>query len=196
MRTFLLALGSLCPLRSSAVRLASGNIRLASSSDACLERARSRRQDRELRIVGGDGMVAMTKGHVCGCHGKARDLRRRVMPTVPTAVLALLGLWAVPACDDGPLSPSANWTCDVTLTLAPSRFGSLSSPSGSGRGTGTGGTRDQALSAAYAQACAQLNLDNATAARCRAGDDFQVEGGSSGNVRLFSAVERSVSCRS
>lgn len=126
----------------------------------------------------------------------AKTPRMSSLPTVSTAVLVLLGLSAISACDGSPSSPSAAWTCDVTLNLVPSTFGSRSSPSGSGSGSGTGATRDEALSGAYAQACAQLNLDSATEARCRAGDDFQVEGGGAGNIRLFSAVERSVSCRS
>lgn len=105
------------------------------------------------------------------------------------SVLLAIGL---SACDGGPSSPSVS--CEVTLTLVPSRFNNLSSPTGTGRGTGTGTTRDEAMQAALAQACGQLNLDSATAAQCRSGADFRVEGGSSGNIRLFSAVERSVSC--
>ena len=124
--------------------------------------------------------------------GISAGLRRQRL----TTMLALLGLWVVPTCGGGPSSPSAAWTCDVTLTLVPSTFGSLSSPSGVGRGTGTGSTRDEAQSSAYGQACGQLNLDSATAALCRAGDDFRVGGGGSGNIHLFSAVQRSVSCRS
>ena len=91
---------------------------------------------------------------------------------------------------------ATNWVCEVTLTLVPSTFGSNSSPSGSGRGTGQGSTRQEALDAAYRTACSQLPLDGATQAVCEAGGDFNVEGGSSGNMRLFSAVERSTSCRS
>ena len=112
------------------------------------------------------------------------------------AMVGLAVACGIPACDDGgPGGPSETWRCNVTLTLVPSTIGSRRSPQGSGRGSGTGSTRDQALSSALAEACEQLDLDSATARRCRSGADFQVEGGGSGNVRLFSAVERSVNCR-
>lgn len=84
--------------------------------------------------------------------------------------------------------------CSVALTLAPSTFGSMSSPSGSGSGTGRGASREEALAEALATACARLNLDSATLAECRAGEDFSVEGGGQGNMRLFSAVDRSEQC--
>ena len=82
----------------------------------------------------------------------------------------------------------------VTLTLVPSTFGSRSSPSGTATGIGTGPTQEEARLAALVQACGRLNLDSATEQTCRSGGNFQVEDGSSGNVRLFSAVERSESC--
>ena len=85
-------------------------------------------------------------------------------------------------------------TCDVELTLVPSRLGNLSSPSGSGRGSGSGETQELALERAYGQACAQLPLDDATARLCRQGDDFNVEGGGTGNIRLISGVDRKYSC--
>jgi len=105
---------------------------------------------------------------------------------------ALLALCAVVACET--MMGSEAWMCSVTLTLVPSTFGSMSSPSGSGNGTGTGASREEALREALAAACAQLNLDGSTLAQCRAGEDFSVEGGGQGNIRLFSAVERSVRC--
>jgi len=105
---------------------------------------------------------------------------------------ALLALCAAVACES--ITASEAWMCSVTLTLVPSTFGSMSSPSGSGNGTGTGESREEALREALAAACAQLNLDSATLAECRAGEDFSVEGGGQGNIRLFSAVERSVRC--
>lgn len=109
---------------------------------------------------------------------------------------ALLAACLASACggDDG--VSEVFWTCEVALTLVPSTLGSMSSPTGSGRGTGTGATRDEALEQAYGTACSQLNLDSETANLCRQGRDFSVEGGGSGNIRLFSGVERSVSCRS
>lgn len=105
---------------------------------------------------------------------------------------ALLALCAAVACES--ITASEAWMCSVTLTLVPSTFGSMSSPSGSGNGTGTGESREDALREALTAACAQLNLDSATLAECRAGEDFSVEGGGQGNIRLFSAVERSVRC--
>ena len=105
---------------------------------------------------------------------------------------ALFAVWAVVACES--MAASEAWTCSVTLTLVPSTFGSMSSPSGSGSGTGTGASREEALGQALATACAQLNLDASTLAQCRAGGDFSVEGGGQDNIRLFSAVERSVRC--
>ncbi|MCY3603568.1 MAG: hypothetical protein OXH12_10875 [Chloroflexi bacterium] len=105
---------------------------------------------------------------------------------------ALLALCAVVACET--MVGSEAWMCSVTLTLVPSTFGSMSSPSGSGNGTGAGASREEALREALAAACAQLNLDGSTLAQCRAGEDFSVEGGGQGNIRLFSAVERSVRC--
>ena len=79
--------------------------------------------------------------------------------------------------------------------LVPSHLGNLSSPSGSGSGTGSGETQELALEQAYGQACAQLPLDDATARLCRQGDDFSVEGGGTGNIRLFSRVDRDISCK-
>ncbi len=105
---------------------------------------------------------------------------------------ALFALCAVVACES--MAASAGWMCSVTLTLVPSTIGSMSSPSGSGSGTGTGASQEEALREALSAACAQLNLDGSTLAQCRAGEDFSVEGGGQGNVRLFSAVERSVRC--
>lgn len=105
---------------------------------------------------------------------------------------ALFTLFAIVACES--MVAGEAWMCDVTLTLVPSTFGSMSSPSGSGSGTGTGGSREEALQEALATACAQLNLGSATLAQCRAGEDFSVEGGGQDNIRLFSAVERSVRC--
>ena len=134
----------------------------------------------------------MTKRQMFHLAGEAKKSSLR---TVLTAALTLLGLWAIAACGLSPSSPSTAWTCDVTLNLVPSTFGSLSSPSGSGSGSGTGSTEAEALSGAYAQACAQLNLDSSTEARCRAGGDFQVVGGA-GNIVLVSGVQRSVNCQS
>ena len=109
---------------------------------------------------------------------------------------AALAVCLASACGGATDVAEALWTCEVSLTLVPSTIGSMSSPSGSGMGTGTGATQDQALQQAYAAACSQLSLDAATASQCREGRDFSVEGGGSGNIRLFSAVERSVNCRS
>lgn len=106
---------------------------------------------------------------------------------------ALLALCAAVACES--MTASEQWMCSVMLTLVPSTVGSMSSPSGSGRGTGTGASRDEALQEALATACAQLNLDGPTSDQCRSGADFSVEGGGQGNIRLFSAVERSVQCQ-
>ena len=107
-------------------------------------------------------------------------------------------LLALVACGGGDLGdPSAGaWECTVSLTLEPATFGDLSSPSGSGTGTGQGASRESALSAAYGQACAQLPISGATLQACRNGEDFTVEGGGTGNIRLFSAVSRRVSCSS
>ena len=99
------------------------------------------------------------------------------------------------ACGDNGVATAMS-QCDVTLTLVPSTIGSVSSPSGSGSGSGTGDTRQAALDQAYRAACSQLGLDNATRSACEQGQDFQVEGGSQGNIRLFSAVERSIRCSS
>ena len=99
------------------------------------------------------------------------------------------------ACGDNGVATAMS-QCDVTLTLVPSTIGSVSSPSGSGSGSGTGDTRQAALDQAYRAACSQLGLDNATRSACEQGLDFQVEGGSQGNIRLFSAVERSIRCSS
>ncbi|MDE2863625.1 MAG: hypothetical protein OXR05_00855 [Gemmatimonadota bacterium] len=104
----------------------------------------------------------------------------------------LFALSAAVACES--IVASEAWMCSVTLTLVPSTFGSMSSPSGSGSGTGSGESREEALREALATACAQLNLGASTLAQCRAGEDFSVEGGGQGNIRLFSAVERSVRC--
>ena len=128
------------------------------------------------------------------CERKNKNRRQSAIRGV-LATVALGSAFAIAGCDGSPSSPSGGWSCDVTLTLVSSTVGSATSPSGSGRGSGSGATRDQALSSAYAEACGQLDLDTATAASCRDGEDFRVEGGSSGNLRLFSAVERSVSCR-
>ena len=119
-------------------------------------------------------------------------MRRMNLAVLAAAIVGL----ACSACDADPTSLSAAWECTVTLTLEPSAFGNLRSPSGSGTGTGTGGTREEALSSAYGQACAQLSLSDAEARSCRAGEDFNVEGGGEGNIRLFSAVSRSVRCSS
>ena len=99
------------------------------------------------------------------------------------------------ACEDNGVATAMS-QCDVTLMLVPSTIGSVSSPSGSGSGSGTGDTRQAALDQAYRAACSQLGLDNATRSACEQGQDFQVEGGSQGNIRLFSAVERSIRCSS
>lgn len=98
------------------------------------------------------------------------------------------------ACDDEMLGGPESWQCTVTLTLVPSTLGNLRSPSGSGSGTGTGGTREAALTAAYAQACSELPISGATLQTCRNGEDFTVEGGGQNNIRLLSAVDRSVRC--
>lgn len=108
----------------------------------------------------------------------------------------LLAACLATACGGDSGAGAVMWTCEVTLTLVPATLGTVSSPTGSGRGTGTGATRDEALQQAYSVACSQLDLDSETANLCLQGRDFTVEGGGSGNVRLFSAVERSVSCRS
>ncbi|MDE2773490.1 MAG: hypothetical protein OXI46_07270 [Gemmatimonadota bacterium] len=105
----------------------------------------------------------------------------------------LFALCAVVACES--MTASEAWTCGVMLTLVPSTFGSMSSPSGSGSGTGTGASEQEALQEALATACAQLSLDGSTLAQCQAGQDFNVEGGGQGNIRLLSAVERSVQCQ-
>ena len=102
----------------------------------------------------------------------------------------LLALFAVVACESTVASEA--WNCSVTLTLVPATFRSMSSPSGSEMGTG--GSREEALQEALATACAQLNLNSATLAQCQAVEDFSVEGGGQGNVRLVSAVERSLRC--
>ena len=103
----------------------------------------------------------------------------------------LLALCAVAACDS--ITGGETWMCTVTLTLVPSTFGSMSSPSGSGSGTGTGASRAEAEGEALAAACAQLNLDSATLAQCRAGADFSLVGGQD-NIVLISGVQRSVKC--
>ena len=84
----------------------------------------------------------------------------------------LLTACLLTACGGDTGTSEVMWTCEVTLTLVPSRVGSMSSPSGSGRGTGTGATRDEALQQAYGAACSQLNLDSETANLCRQGRDF------------------------
>ena len=109
-------------------------------------------------------------------------------------MMVLMLACLVTACEA--ITESSSWTCDVQLTLVPSVFGSMRSPSGSGSGTGTGETQEIALREAYRQACSQLPLSNAEVSQCNQGSEFTVEGGGSGNVRLFSAVERSVNCRS
>ncbi len=79
----------------------------------------------------------------------------------------LFALSAAVACES--IVASEAWMCSVTLTLVPSTFGSMSSPSGSGSGTGSGESREEALREALATACAQLNLGASTLAQCRAG---------------------------
>jgi len=107
-------------------------------------------------------------------------------------LLCILALCLV-ACGDDNGVGSESWQCDVTLTLIPSRINNVSSPSGSGRGTGSGGSRDEALRAAFKQACAGLNLDAATRRRCEAGEDFVVYRTLDG-IRLGSAVDRLQRC--
>lgn len=118
---------------------------------------------------------------------KRRELRSKAV---------VLAVCLASACGGATDIAEALWTCEVSLTLVPSTVGSMSSPSGSGMGTGTGATQQEALQQAYAAACSQLPLDGPTASQCQGGQDFSVEGGGSGNIRLFSAAERSVSCRS
>ena len=110
------------------------------------------------------------------------------------AMITIAALFA--ACGEGVDGPDGDvvWECSVTLDLEPSVFNNLRSPSGSGSGTGTGGTREEALSSAYAQACAQLPISGTTLQACRNGEDFTVEGGGQGNIILASAVNRSVRC--
>ena len=112
-------------------------------------------------------------------------MRNRLLPWIASGLALAAGL---SACDS-PASPSDGWRCDVGITLPASTAGSQGSPSG----TGTGSTRDEALSVAYAQACAQLDLDSATASLCQAGQNFTVD---SGDLTLFviSAADRSVQC--
>ena len=112
-------------------------------------------------------------------------MRNRLLLSI-ASVLALAAGFS--ACDS-PASPSDGWHCDVGLTLPSSTAGSQGSPSG----TGTGSTRDAALSAAYAQACDQLDLDSATASLCTAGQDFTVDYGDLSLI-VISAAERSVQC--
>ena len=118
-----------------------------------------------------------------------QTMRRTNLLVLTAAVIGL----TCSACDTA--SPSSeSWECTVTLTLEPSRLGNLSSPSGSGTGTGTGSTREEALNSAYERACSQLPLSDTEARLCRSGEDFNVEGDNEGNIRLFSAVSRSVRC--
>ena len=118
----------------------------------------------------------------------------RVSPKAMLVVASILAA-ALVACEDE-VSGVNSWTCDVTLTLVPSVLGDLRSPEGSGHGSGMGVTQQEALTGALAVACAQLPLSSSEAEMCRAGEDFTVAGGGSGNVRLSSAVDRSVRCRS
>lgn len=87
-----------------------------------------------------------------------------------------------------------SYTCDVTLTLAPSSFNGLSSPEGSGRGSGKGTSQQEALLSALAVACTQLPLSSSEDQMCRAGENFIVV--DPDNPSLASAVNRSVRCRS
>ena len=119
---------------------------------------------------------------------KSTNLHRQLI-----LIALFISFISFPACDSGSESDKV-WMCEVSLTLVPSRLGNLSSPSGSGRGTGTGETQELALSQAYQQACSQLQLDGDTAQLCRQGDNFTVEGGGTGNIRLFSGVERDIQC--
>ena len=119
---------------------------------------------------------------------KSINLHRQIV-----LIALLISFIIFSACDTGSESDQV-WMCEVSLTLVPSRLGNLSSPSGSGRGTGAGETQELALNQAYQQACSQLQLDSDTARLCRQGDSFSVEGGGTGNVRLFSGVERDVQC--
>ena len=66
----------------------------------------------------------------------ALTMRNSLLLSVAAGLALAAGF---PACSDSPTSPSsAGWRCDVTLTLVPSTFGSLQSPSGTGSGTGDG----------------------------------------------------------
>ena len=125
---------------------------------------------------------------------RKRILCQQTMRRLDLLILtaATVGL-TLSACDTASPS-SASWECTVTLTLEPSTLGNLSSPSGSGTGTGTGSTREEALNSAYERACTQLPLSDTEARLCLSGEDFNVEGDSEGNIRLFSAVSRSVRC--
>ena len=114
-------------------------------------------------------------------------MNKLVVIAVPVALLAC-------AADTGGPDGDVAWECSVTLDLEPAVFNNLRSPSGSGSGSGTGSTREEALSTAYAQACAQLPISGATLQACRNGEEFVVEGGGQGNIILASAVNRSVSC--
>lgn len=87
-----------------------------------------------------------------------------------------------------------SYTCDVTLTLAPSSINGLSSPEGSGRGSGKGTSQQEALRNALAVACTQLPLSSSEVQMCRAGENFIVV--DPDNPSLASAVNRSVRCRS
>ena len=107
--------------------------------------------------------------------------------------ISLIVMYSAYACGKDDVTGSSSFQCEVTLTLVPSRIGDLSSPSGSGRGTGNGATQQEALTAAYRAACAQLNLSSDLRSRCEAKQDFGVAV-TSGNITVVSAVERSQRC--
>ncbi len=107
--------------------------------------------------------------------------------------ISVFALFFAFACGKDNGTGLSSFQCEVTLTLVPSRLGSLSSPSGTGRGTGSGATQQEALNAAYRAACAQLDLSSDLRSTCESGRDFQVAV-SSGGVTLASVVERSQRC--
>ncbi len=80
--------------------------------------------------------------------------------------ISLFIMYFAYACGKDNGTGSGSYQCEVTLTLVPSRIGNLSSPSGRGQGTGTGATQQEALSAAYRAACAQLNLSSDLRRQC------------------------------
>lgn len=107
--------------------------------------------------------------------------------------MGLIVMYFSYACGKDNGAGSSSYQCEVTLTLVPSRIGSLSSPSGTGRGTGSGATQQEALAAALGTACSQLNLSSDLRRRCESGQDFGVSVTSNG-VTLVSEVERSQRC--